>query len=260
MDDSFDSDMGESDVEISTDSSDQEENKEDSIRNELGDVPFEDLEVLEKKLGESRYEEVMFGVKKESNNTEKKREAKKSDQFAENRKKKDSRPLEMSSKQRPKGFRRVVKTNSAVTRDPRFDNLSGNLNIELFKKSYSFLDEIQKKEKEVVEKQLRSEKSFEKKAALHKLMQKIEQKEKIEMEENERKEQHREWKRNEKEAIKRGKRPFYLKKSERKKKELAEKFKKLKETGKIEKYLSKKRKRNAAKDRKYLPMKRKQES
>ena len=38
-----------------------------------------------------RYEEVMFGVKKESINTEKKREVKKSDQFAENRKKKDSR-------------------------------------------------------------------------------------------------------------------------------------------------------------------------
>ena len=38
--------------------------------------------------------------------------------------------------------------------------------------------------------------------------------------------------------------------------ELAEKYKKLKESGKLNKYISKKRKRNAAKERKYLPKKR----
>lgn len=44
--------------------------------------------------------------------------------------------------------------------------------------------------------------------------------------------------------------------AEKKKLELAEKYKTLKESGKLNKYLSKKRKRNAAKERKYLPKKR----
>ena len=36
-----------------------------------------------------------------------------------------------------------------MTRDPRFDDLSGTLNHELFKKSYAFLNEIKDKEKKV---------------------------------------------------------------------------------------------------------------
>ena len=48
-------------------------------------------------------------------------------------------------------------------------------------------------------------------------------------------------------AVKEGKKPFFLKKSERKKLTLAEKFKELKQSGKLEKYMEKKRKRNAAK-------------
>ena len=55
-------------------------------------------------------------------------------------------------------------------------------------------------------------------------------------------------------AVKEGKKkPFFLKKSERKKLSLAEKFKELKQNGKLEKYMEKKRKRNAAKLKKALP-------
>ena len=54
-------------------------------------------------------------------------------------------------------------------------------------------------------------------------------------------------------AVKEGKRPFFLKKSERKKLELAEKFKALKESGKLKTYMEKKRKRNAGKLKKALP-------
>lgn len=40
--------------------------------------------------------------------------------------------------------------------------------------------------------------------------------------------------------------------------ELVDKYKELKKTGKLEKYLTKKRKRNAQRDRRQLPFKRKQ--
>ena len=50
-----------------------------------------------------------------------------------------------------------------------------------------------------------------------------------------------------------GKKPFYLKNSDKKKIELAEKYKELKASGKLDKYMSKKRKRNTQKDKKNLP-------
>merc|ERR1712048_437853 len=49
------------------------------------------------------------------------------------------------------------------------------------------------------------------------------------------------------------KKTFYLKKSDQKKMELAQKYEALKTSGKLDSYLAKKRKRNAAKERKRLP-------
>jgi ribosomal RNA-processing protein 36 len=54
-------------------------------------------------------------------------------------------------------------------------------------------------------------------------------------------------------AVKDGKKPFYLKKSEQRRLELVAKYEELKGSGKLEKYLEKRRKKNAAKDHRYLP-------
>ena len=67
------------------------------------------------------------------------------------------------------------------------------------------------------------------------------------------KELERNRKEEEKTLIEQGKKPFYLKKSDRKKQELVERYKELKSGGKLDKYLSKKRKRNAMKEKKKLP-------
>ncbi|KAJ8032481.1 Ribosomal RNA processing protein 36-like [Holothuria leucospilota] len=53
--------------------------------------------------------------------------------------------------------------------------------------------------------------------------------------------------------VKEGKKPYFLKKSDRKVLELAEKYKELKKSGKLEKYLAKKRKKNMSKDRRQMP-------
>lgn len=58
------------------------------------------------------------------------------------------------------------------------------------------------------------------------------------------------------EAVKAGKRPYYLKKSEKKRIELLAKYEELKSSGKLEKYMEKRRKKVAAKDHKYLPTER----
>eukprot|EP00794_Sanderia_malayensis_P020097 gene20097-22067_t len=239
------------------------EEREEDIRKELADVPFEDLEKLRERVSTSEYTAAVFGstgIKKRnapsSEAEEKERET--SELFAENRKKHDSRPMEMSSKKRVSRFRRVVMAKGKATRDPRFDDLSGNLNEELFKKSYGFLEGMKKKEKKAIQQQMKKEKNLEKKAALRKLLQRMEQQETREKQAEERRVREHEIKKKEMEAVQQGKKPFYMKKSEKKKLELVEKYKHLKESGKLEKYLSKKRKRNAAKDRRNLPWKRQQ--
>jgi ribosomal RNA-processing protein 36 len=62
-----------------------------------------------------------------------------------------------------------------------------------------------------------------------------------------------EWKTSEKSKLEAGKQPFYLKASEKKKRILEKKFARLEETGQLEKYMAKKRKRQASKMHKKLP-------
>ena len=57
----------------------------------------------------------------------------------------------------------------------------------------------------------------------------------------------------EKAAVREGKQPYYLKQSVRKQLELVERFKDLEKSGGVDKFLAKKRKRNAAKDHRLLP-------
>jgi ribosomal RNA-processing protein 36 len=57
----------------------------------------------------------------------------------------------------------------------------------------------------------------------------------------------------EKDAVAHGKKPYFLKKSEKKKLELLAKYEELKSSGRLEKYMAKRRKKNAAKDHRYLP-------
>ncbi|XP_044146729.1 ribosomal RNA processing protein 36 homolog [Bufo gargarizans] len=61
------------------------------------------------------------------------------------------------------------------------------------------------------------------------------------------------FKRQQREHAQQGKRPFYLKKGDFRKLELADKYQELKKKGKVDNFLSKKRKRNSIKDRRRLP-------
>lgn len=54
-------------------------------------------------------------------------------------------------------------------------------------------------------------------------------------------------------AVKQGKKPFYLKRSEKARQELVRRYKMLQDTGKIDKVIAKKAKKNAAKDHRHIP-------
>lgn len=58
-------------------------------------------------------------------------------------------------------------------RDPRFDSLSGNFNKDLFEKSYSFLNDYRKAEVEQLHKELKKEKSEDRKKEIQSVISKM---------------------------------------------------------------------------------------
>ena len=67
-------------------------------------------------------------------------------------------PAETTSKKPVKRFRQVIETHTRTIRDPRFDKLSGKFNEGLFESSYGFINDYEKKEVELLRKQVVVEK------------------------------------------------------------------------------------------------------
>ncbi|XP_058410325.1 kelch domain-containing protein 3 isoform X2 [Diceros bicornis minor] len=164
------------------------------------------------------------------------------------------RPLEMSAKVRVPFLRQVVPISKKVARDPRFDDLSGEYNPEVFDKTYQFLNDIRAKEKELVKKQLKKHRSGEEHEKLQQLLQRMEQQEMAQQERRQQQELRLALKQERRGQAQQGHRPYFLKKSEQRQLALAEKFKELKRSKKLESFLSRKRRRNAGKDRRHLPL------
>ncbi|XP_036269611.1 kelch domain-containing protein 3 isoform X2 [Pipistrellus kuhlii] len=164
------------------------------------------------------------------------------------------RPLEMSAKVRVPFLRQVVPISKKVARDPRFDDLSGEYKPEVFDKTYQFLNDIRAKEKQLVKKQLKKHRSGEKHEQLQQLLQRMEQQEMAQQERKRQQELRLALKQERRAQAQQGHRPYFLKKSEQRQLVLAEKFKELKRSKKLDSFLSRKRRRNAGKDRRHLPL------
>ncbi|XP_053456990.1 kelch domain-containing protein 3 isoform X2 [Nycticebus coucang] len=164
------------------------------------------------------------------------------------------RPLEMSAKIQVPFLRQVVPICKKVARDPRFDDLSGEYNPEVFDKTYQFLDDIRAKEKELVKKQLKKHRSGEQHEKLQQLLQRMEQQEMAQQERKRQQELRLALKHERRAQAQEGHRPYFLKKSEQRQLALAEKFKELRRRRKLESFLSRKRRRNAGKDKRQLPL------
>nr|XP_056709042.1 ribosomal RNA processing protein 36 homolog [Euleptes europaea] len=250
------SDDGEDDDddEIGSDSSrsnNEDSDSEDTASNplskpeltkELSSMSFEELLKLRNKVGTKAYQRM--AIEKTAKKPTKPKERQSSNKH---------RPLEISAKKPVPFLRQVVPVKKKVPRDPRFDDLSGEYNPEVFEKTYAFLNDLKKKEKEVVQKQLKKCRNVEQQNKLQQLLKRMTQQEDAQKKRQKEREKDLVLKEEQRELAKQGKKPFYLKKSDKQKLELAEKYKELKKNGKLESFLSKKRKRNAAKDRRKLP-------
>ncbi|CAH1262009.1 ribosomal RNA processing protein 36 homolog [Branchiostoma lanceolatum] len=212
-----------------------------TMKKELSTMSFEDIQKLRDKIGTKTYNQALNGSSSRRDQSKVFKRANK------------NRPVEMSSKMRPPRIRQVAPVKKKIHRDPRFDDLSGEYDEKIFEKSYSFLDPMKAREKKYLEKQLQKERDEGRKGKIQKLIRRMEQQERSKRQEDMKEKALQEWKAKEKELVRQGKKPYFLKKSEEKKLVLAQKFKELKKSGKVEKFLQKKRKKNAARDRKHLP-------
>lgn len=268
---STDSSEDENDLQES-DESEEEQDETVTLRNELADIPLGELKDLKDKIGLKRYNEALFGKsrnkietidkfddsveakKNKTNQGDNKRPTKKKQ--IEKKSKLKSEPEEISSKKRLTGKRpRVVvpRNNKRSVRDPRFSELSGKLNEDLFEKSYAFVRDMKDKEYEMVKKKLRKVRNEDQREKLLRLKQKYDSDLTREREKQIKRETMKKRREEEIEKVKQGKKAFYLKNSHQKKIELADKFRELKSTGRLDSYMKNKRKRKTMKEKKHLP-------
>eukprot|EP00118_Oscarella_pearsei_P027950 m.311429 g.311429 ORF g.311429 m.311429 type:complete len:244 (+) comp69515_c0_seq1:33-764(+) len=233
---------------------------------DFGDIPLEELQQLKAQIGAKKYKETVekkmmeastvYQPDNETNREEKKASRKKSFKRANK-----NRPREMSSKAPVRKMREVTLPKSKKERrDPRFDDQSGHLNMDLFKKSYAFIDEQKVEERKLIKKFIGKTKNVAKKEELSSLLHTMERREKEEKEREEKQKVERELKKERHERTRKGGQPFYLKKSDQKKVALAKKYQELKSKGSVSNYLAKRRKKNAAKEHRYLPYSRHKET
>ncbi|XP_050230397.1 uncharacterized protein LOC126679419 isoform X2 [Mercurialis annua] len=165
-----------------------------------------------------------------------------------------NRPMEASCKKPVTRFREIFQAPKKVIRDPRFESLCGNLDVDGFRKRYNFLYEDNlPAEREELKGQLKKSKDPKVVEQLKHDISLIDKELRFESKKQTDAAILAEHKKKERVAAKNGKQPFYLKKSEVRKQRLVEKYNKLKESGKLESFIEKRRKKNASKDHRYMP-------
>lgn len=208
----------------------------EDLQAELSTLPLSELQELQDKLGLKAFNKLRSGLAlKRRPKTVFKRENK-------------NRPTECSAR-RPVP-KKEAPTKAKATRDPRFDDLSGEFNEQIFKKTYGFIADVKTKEKEKLKKMIQKETDKSKKSEMKQLLNRIEQQEHAEKRKERRHELTQEMKKKEREKVKEGKKPYFLKKGDIRALEEKEHKEELEKSGKMQKYLKKKSKKLAVKERK----------
>ncbi|EDW68015.1 ribosomal RNA processing protein 36 homolog [Drosophila virilis] len=231
--------------------SDHEESSEDEtrgvIREDLKNMTLEEIMQLKEELGAKVYKEAVLGNKR----VKEKQPKTKLDLKRLNK----NRPREISAKRQVPFLGaelRVERKKEDVLRDPRFDESSGTYNIDTFKQNYKFITKIRDKEVGQLQKQLDNVRDDEEKQKIKHTMQRLVNKnvedKRWHIKQNLLKKERQEIQK----AYEEGRQPHYLTKKERRARELVAQFELLKDSGKLNKHLEKRRKKNAAKDRKRI--------
>ena len=161
-------------------------------------------------------------------------------------------PAELPSRKAVSRKREVVATQRLNHRDPRFEPFCGAVDEKKTEKDYSFLDAYRDSEMSELKSAIRMTKDSEGKEKLKRALLSMESRTKAQKLKEQQREVTRKHRKEEKEKIEQGKRPFYLKKADQKRMALIERFEGMK--GKqVDKIIERRQKRKAAKERKGMP-------
>ncbi|KYN38572.1 Ribosomal RNA processing protein 36 like protein [Trachymyrmex septentrionalis] len=216
------------------------ENKaREQIREELKHMSFENLQKLKEKLGTKVYNETLFGKKSK----------KKSEKIKFKRENKN-RPREMSAKKPiPIKYEEMTRVKEVTSRDPRFDSLCGTFNEKAFKNSYAFINKLRENDLKTLQKELKETTDLKAINKIKYLIQRLENQLREERKKKEKEEKKWLEKKELLESVKRGEKPVFKKKSEKKVLDLVSQYEELKNTGKLKKHIQRLRKKNKHKDR-----------
>jgi len=159
----------------------------------------------------------------------------------------------MSSKKQVSRKRDFVQVPKVEARDPRFMPIGQQHQDEMkLKEAYAFLEDYRKDELRQLKDAAKKEKDSVAKEKLQRAIISMES----QMKARARKEREHELlaghRKKEKELVKQGKQPYYLKKSEQKQKLLIDQFSKMKK-GQVDKAIERRRKKVEGKEKKHLP-------
>ena len=161
-------------------------------------------------------------------------------------------PAELSSKKAVSRRREVISITKPDQRDPRFEPLTGRLDEQMTKKNYAFLDAYRASEIASLKIAIRTTKDPAAKEELQRTLLRMESQQKAQRVKDERHIVVRAHRARERELVKQGKRPFFLKRAETKKRALAERFNAL--GGKqIDRAIERRRRKKASAERKGMP-------
>ncbi|CAK9838068.1 rRNA processing protein Rrp36 [Schizosaccharomyces pombe] len=229
------------------DSEDDEDSNNESktAKSQLAEIPFDTLLNAQRDLLKEQQ-------KTKDNDRKNMKHTEKVDQKIFGERKKHA-PQELSSKKPVSRFREVISEPKKFTRDPRFDSLSGNLSKDKVKKNYGFLNEYRVSEIQQLRDELKICKDQERAESIRQTLKSLLSKMERHLEEERAERVMHEFRAQEKERVKEGKKPFYLKRNEQKKLIQMDKYKSMEGTKALDKYIEKKRRRRAQKEKKHLP-------
>ena len=161
-------------------------------------------------------------------------------------------PMELSSKKAVSRKRSVVPIHKIMRRDPRFEPAIGKVNDDQVKKNYAFLSGYRESEIAELKAGLRKAKDPIAKETLKRALTSMESKKRTERLNEQRQEVVRQHRREEKEKVRQGKTPFYLKNSEVKERALKERYEAMKGKER-EKAIARRTKKMASRERKNMP-------
>ena len=161
-------------------------------------------------------------------------------------------PTEMSSKKAVSRKREVVPVPKRDYRDPRFEPTTGIVDQSKVRKAYSFLDDYREDEMKELKDAVKMAKDEESKEKLKKALMSMESRKKAQIRKDKEQEILEKHRKEEKEAVRQGKKPFYLKKAEQKKRLLLDQYGDLK--GKqLDRVIERRRKKVERKEKKRMP-------